>query len=153
MAISGETPSVSRCSIPAQRSRVGRRGGRLATAGGRILRFLPLAVARARAFLRGTLALVRLLLGGLLLAAVAAFGEIASVAALEVGLVPAAALQPEAGRRDALAQRRLTARWAVLQRGLAQLLQRIQRVAAGFAFVLVDRHRTDRPRGDSDRGC
>src|SRR5690348_16992445 len=59
---------------------------------------------------------------------------------LEVGRVPAAALQLEAGRGDHLREARLAALRADGERRIAHLLQELLLVAAALAAVLVDRH-------------
>src|SRR5512143_3934485 len=68
------------------------------------------------------------------------------LAALEVGRVPAAALQLEAGRGDALDEPVGLARRAGGERRVADLLQRLELVAAGRAPVFVDRHGKPRSR-------
>src|SRR5204862_7637513 len=60
--------------------------------------------------------------------------------ALEVGLVPAAALEAETRRRYQPSQPRLTAVGAFAQRRVAHLLQRVEIVAARGTTIFVDRH-------------
>src|SRR5690242_18853040 len=60
--------------------------------------------------------------------------------ALEVGLVPAGALQPEHRRGDQATQRELPALRALAQRRIADLLQRLELVRATPTAVFVDRH-------------
>src|SRR6187401_3355880 len=60
--------------------------------------------------------------------------------ALEIGGVPAASLQLEAGRGEHLRERGLAARGAHGQRRIAHLLQELLLVTATRATVLVDRH-------------
>ncbi len=61
-------------------------------------------------------------------------------AALEVGGVPARALELETRRGDLLVQRGLAAMRTDGQRGIGHFLQRVQGVAAGITFVSIDRH-------------
>lgn len=58
----------------------------------------------------------------------------------EVRLVPAAALQAEAGHRDQLLKPGLGAPGAVGEHGIAHLLHGLELVATGIASVFVDRH-------------
>ncbi|MNZ34097.1 hypothetical protein D3C78_514670 [compost metagenome] len=60
---------------------------------------------------------------------------------LEVGLVPAATTQAEAGGRKHLLQFGSIAGRAIDQRGVAELLDLLQMVIAGSALVFVYRHR------------
>lgn len=71
-------------------------------------------------------------------------GDIFLVAFLEIGFVPAAALEPEPDRRNQLLQFWLAATRAVAQFGIAEFLQYFQFVVAGLTTVLVNRHGTSR---------
>src|SRR5690606_27963602 len=88
----------------------------------------------------------RLLLGGLGLGRLGAggfggvAGEVALAFLLEVGLVPAAAGEAEAGGGHLAADGRLAALGAGLRIGIGQLLQAVELVAAGIAGEGVDRH-------------
>src|SRR5438093_1340186 len=59
---------------------------------------------------------------------------------LEIGRVPAAALELKARRAHQLLERRLVADRALRERRLAALLQELFLVAAGLATVFVNRH-------------
>src|SRR5690349_22243412 len=68
------------------------------------------------------------------------FRDVALVAGLEVGLVPAAAAQAEAGSRHLLGQLGLATFRALLRRRIRDLVHDLGLVTAGFADVLVNRH-------------
>src|SRR5688572_3847197 len=63
--------------------------------------------------------------------------------ALEIGGVPAAALQLEAGRGELLLEGRLAARRALAEYRVGHLLQEVLLVATSGAAVLIDRHGRD----------
>src|SRR5690606_9570540 len=65
------------------------------------------------------------------------------LAGLEVGLVPARALQAETGSGDTLGQCGLATGRAVLQRRVADLLELLDLGATGFTTIFVDRHGAD----------
>jgi hypothetical protein len=67
-------------------------------------------------------------------------GKVLLAAALEIGLVPAAALQPETRRADLALQMRLAAFRADGQGFIRDLLQFFELVIAAMALVFVDRH-------------
>ena len=60
--------------------------------------------------------------------------------ALEVGLVPSGALEPEHGRRHQALQLRLAAIRAFLQRHVIDFLHGLEVMAAVLALILVKRH-------------
>src|SRR5690606_2484590 len=62
------------------------------------------------------------------------------VTGLEIGLVPAAALEPETRRRHQARQCLLAAFGAFPQRRVADLLQLFQHGGTGFTLVLIDGH-------------
>src|SRR5262245_43811637 len=66
---------------------------------------------------------------------------------LEVGGVPAAALQLKAGGAEKLVKGRLAANRAFGERRLAHSLQKLLLVAAGFAAIFVARHVRRNPLG------
>src|SRR5215831_17627530 len=78
--------------------------------------------------------------GGRFGVAVALRGFGLAARALEIGGVPAAALELEAGGRQKLAQARLAAGRAIGERRIGQFLQRFELLPAGVAAVFVDRH-------------
>ena len=67
-------------------------------------------------------------------------GDVLALIALEVGFVPAAALQAKACRRDLLAQRLLGTGRTDLERRIGNLLNRFELVGAVVASILVDWH-------------
>jgi hypothetical protein len=67
-------------------------------------------------------------------------GNIFLGAALEVGFVPAAAFQTEAGRRNFFDQLGFAARRAMNQRLVAELLQGFVFMPAGLALIFVNWH-------------
>src|SRR5512146_444461 len=75
---------------------------------------------------------------GLAVLAVGLLGRLAR--ALEIGGVPAAALELKADRGDQLGERPRLALGTVRQRRLGELLQHFQFMAAGAAAVFIDRH-------------
>src|SRR6202789_2982901 len=69
-------------------------------------------------------------------------GQVALVVliALEIGLIPAAALEPKHRRRHQPLQLRLAAMGTLFQRRIADFLHGLQIVAAALALILVKRH-------------
>src|SRR3990167_8319968 len=68
------------------------------------------------------------------------FGFFLLAAALEVGGVPAAALEMEPGRGNQLLERGLAAGGTVPEYRIAHLLDGFQSVATGPTFILINRH-------------
>src|SRR5258708_34139560 len=82
---------------------------------------------------------MRLFLFGRILGRVSQIALVLLVA-LEIGFVPAAALEPEHGGRHQPGQLRLTAMRAFLEQRIADFLHGLQCVAATLALILVKRH-------------
>lgn len=71
--------------------------------------------------------------------------DVAPLVFLEVGFVPATALQPEGRRRDQAPQAVFLALRALHEHRLADFLQRVETMPTILAFIFINRHELTQP--------